>query len=64
MSKIKRECPKIICTSNNNNQIFLGTYKNIYSYDLTTFEQKKKFIIQSTQRRNRKIFFYYKSTKK
>ena len=46
MKKLIRECPKIICASKNNNQIILGTYKNIYSYDLTTFEQKKKIIIQ------------------
>ena len=37
----EREYPKFICISEHNNQIILGTYKNIYSYDLTTFEQKK-----------------------
>ena len=40
---IERESPKFICTNENNNQIILGNYKNIYSYDLTTFEQKKNY---------------------
>jgi len=51
MRKIEKECPKIICASNNNNQIFLGTYKNIYSYDLTTFEQKKNYHSLSTEKK-------------
>ena len=43
MRIIKRECPKFIYTSENNNEIIIGTYKNIYCYDLTTFEQKKNY---------------------
>ena len=49
--KIKRECPIIICASENNNQIILGTYKNIYSYDLTTFEQKKIYHSINTKKK-------------
>ena len=55
--KIKRECPKIICASNNNNQIFLGNYKNIYSYDLTTFEQKKKLSFNKHKEEIERYFF-------
>ena len=57
MWKIKRACPKIICASNNNNQIILGTYKNIYSYDLTTFEQKKNLSFNKHKEEIERYFF-------
>ena len=57
MMKIKKECPKIICASENNNQIILGTYKNIYSYDLTTFEQKKNLLFNQHKEEIKRYFF-------
>lgn len=57
MKKLIRECPKIICASKNNNQIILGTYKNIYSYDLTTFEQKKKLSFNKHKEKIERYFF-------